>query len=89
MGGFLHEMWHSQSCLISYLNESLVTFEQSQNEEHLCFIISKANFKNYDHVRCSTMFLKLMYFSLSGKLDLYMWTWRMGTFVLCPLTPPS
>ena len=73
---------YSQSCLISYLNESLVIFEQSQNKENLWFTISQAHFKYYHCVSCSIMFLKLVNFPLSGTLNLYMWMWLVGP-VLC------
>lgn len=67
---------HSQSCLISYLKESLVIFEQSQN--NLWFTVSQAHFKCYHCVSCSIMFLQLMNFPLSGTLNPYMWMWLVG-----------
>ena len=69
---------HSQSCLISYLNESLVILEQSENQENLWFTVSQAHFKYYHCVSCSIMFLKLINFPLSGTLNPYMWMWLVG-----------
>ena len=77
---------YSQSCLICYLNESLVIFEQSQNKGNFWFTISQAHFKYYHCVSCSIMFLKLMHFPLSGILNLYMWMWLVGpALCLSPL----
>lgn len=66
---------------ISYFNNLSVLFEQLQNKENLCFTISKADFKNYRHVSCSSMLLKLLHFSLSGTLDRDTWTRRVGAIV--------
>lgn len=75
-------MKHSQPCLISYLNESLVIFEQSENQRTYGSQFPRAHFKYLS--LCFTFYhvsKAYKFFPLSGTLNPYMWMWLVS--VVC------